>query len=483
MADNMTRAQQIGLGLQGFSAGLQGRGNQFNQQLQTMNQIAQQEEERRIQQEAQMQAQRQQAWAQDIGIMNQFYQEGDFGNIAELGVSRLQELQNFPGADPTDTQEVTQLAMMASNGDEEAGKILGEILGTQQTIFRGRGLLETPSAASPETDLGKIQADFNAGLINESEYTSLKSTALAGDPAESATPRTDLGKITADLNAGLINNSQAEILRSAAVLEAPERLADQRERKIVQYMEFFDKSREEAIRAVDSVIMPDDKGNIVRYDPISGTSEILSQVGVEAPTDLSLPDAAEVEDLAFDPAKGTGFGASFLGLWNSTLGQVPFLPIAEGPEEAAQELRVIERDAIRALASSSRPPVIEQQRIMSIIPDAMNWFENPEVAQGKMTNFINLMMNQYVDDMRFSSDLTNPKAIREESRARSNNIESIVRRVLTPEAAQVMFDSLSRVEQSVNDISGMSMEELQGLDMGSLSDEQLDIYIQRMSEN
>ncbi len=191
-------------------------------------------------------------------------------------------------------------------------------------------------------------------------------------------------------------------------------------------------------------------------------------------------DPAEIEDLSIDVAAGTGAWASMLALYNKTAGQLPFLPIAKGPEQAAAQLRVLERDAIRALASSGRPPVIEQQRIMAVIPGALEWFENPEVAQLQTTNFVDLMMQQYSDDLRFSSDPSNPEDVRNSSRERANNIESIIRRVLVPDAANAMFNTTNRMVGSGSRIQEMSSEELMSIDLSDLSDDELDIYEERV---
>lgn len=259
-----------------------------------------------------------------------------------------------------------------------------------------------------------------------------------------------------------------------------------RERRIQSYMELYEMSEAEATKAIDTTVRLDDKGNLIKWDPVSQTGSYVEvDSGREVPLTAFPADAAlatEVSDLAFDPAEGTGFAAAAIGAWNSTFGQVPFLPIGEDTEMAAQNLRVLERDAIRALGSSGRPPVVEQDRISRIIPKAMSWGENPQVAQFKMTNFVDLMMSQYVDDIRFSQDRTNPKSVREESAGRARRIESIVRRVLIPEAADAMFRSLEKIEAGRGEINSMSDQDLLGVDINNLDDAQLEAYKARLQE-
>ena len=194
-----------------------------------------------------------------------------------------------------------------------------------------------------------------------------------------------------------------------------------------------------------------------------------------------MPDSRVAqEDLAFDPGKGTGFASSFLGLWNSTVGQIPFVPISSERAQAAQQLRILERDAINALASSSRPAVVEQERIIQAIPQAMEWSENPEDARIKMTSFVDLMTQQYVDDLRYSSNLRNPRTLREESARRASEVERTLGRVLRPEVAESMLRSIKSVEQSSAAINEMGNQELLSVDPATLDDAALDAYIERI---
>ena len=266
--------------------------------------------------------------------------------------------------------------------------------------------------------------------------------------------------------------------------EGSEGFADQRARMIEEYQRLFGLSVEEATRRVDLEIKQDpNTGNLIAYDRIGGEASLIDVDTGDAPEPITKPPGVGIEDLAFDPGSGTGFGASFLGLWNKTAGQIPFIGpslTALEPEESAQNLRLLERDAIRALASSGRPPVVEQERISALIPKAMAWTENPEVARFQMTNFVDLMMNQYIDDIRFSENMSNPKAVRDESKERANNIQSIVGRVLTPEAASQMFETLGSVEGQMSKMRDMPMEELRALDITTLNDAELDAYIERL---
>lgn len=329
----------------------------------------------------------------------------------------------------------------------------------------------------PDQALKTVEMMY-AGAVGPEDYRAYQD-AIATDTGEATTAMQTL-QARAEASGMTAGTSEyQEFMRYGGAPPAGGE-ADQRARKIKEYQELFSLSVEDATKAVDARAMMDEKGNLITYDPITGTGKLVDvDTGEEQPV-IQAPSGTALEDLAFDPGAGTGFGASLIGLWNSTVGQIPFMPVGETAEEAAQNLRVLERDAISALASSGRPPVVEQQRIMAIVPQGMDWFQNPEVAQFKMTNFVDLMMNQYVDDMRYSQDRTNPKSVRETSAERGNRIESIVRRVLTPEAAEAMFSSLNRVETEIGEIRTMTMDDLLSLDTAQLTDSQLDIFIERM---
>jgi hypothetical protein len=254
-----------------------------------------------------------------------------------------------------------------------------------------------------------------------------------------------------------------------------------REAEIQDIMSTFGVDRAEAIRTMTERTITDPiSGNLMRYNPITQQGSVVE---MDIPSDtvqLGTPMRAEFEDLAFDPGKGTGFASSFIGLYNSTLGQIPILPISNSRSDAAQNLRILERDAINALATSSRPAVVEQERIISALPQAMDWFENPREAQSKTLSFIDLMTQQYVDDRRYASNARNPRTLREESSRRAGEVERIIGRVLTPDAATQMFESINKIERSIESVMNVPDSELFTIDPMTLNDAALDAYVERL---
>lgn len=158
--------QNISQGLQAFGAGIQGNLPQF-QQGQILQQEQQQAQEDR---QRQLLEQRTQAGFQDAAVGLQFAETGDYDALISLGINRAQNLKNFPDADLSDTQTVTQLAIAARNGDEEAASLLiGELKGFVRD-GQTRGYLEKPEEKTPYTDMGKAAADLRAGFITKEQY-------------------------------------------------------------------------------------------------------------------------------------------------------------------------------------------------------------------------------------------------------------------------------------------------------------------------
>lgn len=179
MADGMTRAQQIGLSLQGLGAGMQGQLPQF-QQAQAAQQMAdqraqglalQQEEMRMRQQEAarkakmeEMEARRRAFYTDSLAELNMLERE-DFDGIVDLSMERLNYLKMFGDADPSDTQQVAQLAMIAGSdgeGSEEAKGMLKDLLGSRVEAGRDLGILGEPKESYEVlSDQEKAQLGLN----------------------------------------------------------------------------------------------------------------------------------------------------------------------------------------------------------------------------------------------------------------------------------------------------------------------------------
>jgi hypothetical protein len=346
------------------------------------------------------------------------------------------------------------------------------------------GLLPVP--AQPEmikagdlSDQGQAVMRMPDGSVVARDVAGFRSPA---PETVRTTPYTDIAKLNADLRSGAISQQDYDTERARMSQPTAEQRPTAREAEIQDIMATFPgTTRQDAVRAITERTITDPiSGNLMRYNPITQTGSIVE---MDIPSDtvqLGTPMRAEFEDLAFDPGKGTGFASSFIGLYNSTLGQIPILPISSSRSDAAQNLRILERDAINALATSSRPAVVEQERIIQALPQAMDWFENPREAQSKTLSFIDLMTQQYVDDRRYASNARNPRTLREESSRRAGEVERIIGRVLTPDAAEQMFASINKIERSIESVMQVPDSELFTIDPMTLDDAALDAYVERL---
>lgn len=464
----MADLSQIGNALQGFSAGVQGQLPQFiqGQQNQRTLQLA---ERKQAQVDA---AERQKTMYTDAMAGLNLIKAGNLDGFLSLGAQRLQLLgqlaQDDPTIDPSDTQRMMQLGVAAKNGSPEALKLLQDELASVVEVGTAIGVLK-----APERDKGVV-----VGGELRNPYTGERIGAEAATQTPESFRALELRANAAGLTPG---TEEYQSFMAQGGRQAAEPSLREREARIQEYMSNFGLSRQDAISRLDAQYMTDPvTGNLIAVDRATGGASIPSVATGDRPAAIPAPPPVDASALSFDPGKGTGAGASFIGLWNSTVGQIPFAPTFMGPETAAQQLTILERDAIKALASSDRPAVVEQNRILGAIPKAMDWTENPNVARSKMTSFIDLMTNQYVDDLRYAKDLSQPKNLRETSATRARAIEGIMNRVLTPEAATAMMDSIKGVEADLNEINSLPFDKLQTIQLENLSDAALDAYIQRI---
>jgi hypothetical protein len=449
--------KNIGNMLAGYSAGSTGQLPAFVQNQQRQ-QMMDQEQQQRQQISAE---ERMNTYFTDAAIGLDLINQGNIDGFLQLGAQRLQLLQNFPDADPSDTQILMQLGAAAKNGSREALEHLKGELQTAVTIGKGRGVIQE---VKPESfTLSPGQQRFSGSEL-------VAQVPAAAGTGFSLSP----GQTRFDASGNPVAN----------LPDRPESAPNMREReaRIQEYMGNFGVDRPTAISRLDAQYMTDPvTGNLIAVDRTTGGATIPRVDTGAAPAQIPAPPPISIDQLSFDPGTGTGLGASLLGVWNSTAGQLPFLPTFMGPETAAQQLTILERDAIKALASSSRPPVVEQNRILAAVPKAMEFGENPNVARSKMVSFVDLMTNQYVDDLRYSKDLSQPKTLREESGRRAREIEGIFGRVLTPDASRMLRDSIAESEQAVGRINELPFDRILEIDPRNLSDFEFDIYQQRLN--
>ena len=136
-------AINIGDMLGGIGAAFGGTAQQYAQG------IRQREQQMTQRKREELQA-RQIAMYQDAGAANQLLQQRDFDGIINLANDRLEILQTFDDADPSDTMRILENAMAAKAGDPIALRNLATELTGAASAGRAMGILQAPEVSQPE---------------------------------------------------------------------------------------------------------------------------------------------------------------------------------------------------------------------------------------------------------------------------------------------------------------------------------------------
>jgi hypothetical protein len=138
----MNELQKAGLALQGLSAGLGGRGPEFQESLarQNADQQALQGERQQAFTTADLDRIKTQFTDSQAGL--RFAKEGRFDLVVQLGKSRLESAKNFPGVDFSDTEKFVAQAMAAANGDQNAASGLIGVFENNVKIGKSIGALD-----------------------------------------------------------------------------------------------------------------------------------------------------------------------------------------------------------------------------------------------------------------------------------------------------------------------------------------------------
>lgn len=365
--------------------------------------------------------------------------------------------QDILGSDPKDTQ-----AQMLFDIGQAALGYAGNVGPDGQPL---RGSAAARLAGATRELPGRI-GQRAAGMSKEAQ--ALKMAALQAAEAQRSAAQERNVKLA---------ERQADIYGDIAT-QKPAKLSAYEE-KIQDLMNTMEMTRPEAVEMVNtSTFIEPNSGNTIRYNPITQTAEVIDVKFPPPPAPPTTPPEVSPEDLSFDVATGTGAFAAMRNIYSSTLGQLPFLPAALGTEEAAQRLRLLERDAIKALATSNRPALVEQKRILAALPSPLDFLQNPEVAQESLANFVDLMGQNYVDDLKYSRDISNPKKERETSEARARATERTLKSLLRQDFSDLYFDTINNVAKAdAGDFGDMTMQELTGVNVAELQGDALSAYI------
>ena len=200
--------------LMGLAAAVGGTGPQFIQGLEQRDRQATE------QKRAELQA-RQQAMYQDAATGLQLLSQGDLDGLIALGEDRLQLLQTYPDADPSDTQRIIQNARFAKQGDPVALRNLATELTQATTRGISMGLVQMPEAQKPVV-VGKGETLVNP-MTGEQIFQGVAETSdqrTAADQygvlryidnGEAVYPNVEAPEISPEERTSALNNSRSNI--------------------------------------------------------------------------------------------------------------------------------------------------------------------------------------------------------------------------------------------------------------------------------
>ncbi|MFZ8929340.1 MAG: hypothetical protein ACO2YY_09140 [Pseudohongiellaceae bacterium] len=427
------------------------------------------------------------------GGMVQHFQEG---SSAE-GVSPADDYYQFPA-------EVVARAMqlMGQEREDLPNAIqIAEQLSPEYQAFLG----QSPEQAKAQLLMSLGQAAFNYGANVDAQGNPLRGSAAARLAGALAPVPSMIGKTAADLQ------KQEQAARALALQSGQSQVAAAQERNKLLMQEQSDLARdilkeqykttkpsaiEQRIQllmsqgltrdaavqeALSTSLIDPTTGNVMTRNPVTGVSEVADMVFPEPPATGEVPEEGfglTTQALRFDPGKGTGFATAVISTYNSLLGQVPFLPIALDRAEAVNSLANIQSDIIRAYSSSSRPPVVEQERLLAMVPSPNDMFKAPREANAQLLQLVDGLGEVYLDAKKYSEDPSVSKALKGEAEEQVRLIERAMRKIVRKDVIDPILNGLDGIGQRTYEFGAMSLQELADIDPQTLSGADRAIYAQ-----
>lgn len=214
-----------------------------------------------------------------------------------------------------------------------------------------------------------------------------------------------------------------------------------RDQKIADNMRLYGLSEEDATAVAD--------GNMkVQTDPLSGQPSLVNvATGVSRPIQETVPDMPPApasvvepeitvpnvpEETVFDIlGSGVGLQAVTKEALSTTVGQVFEGATFEETTRARTKIKALSEKLIFALSQSDRPPVIEQTRLMELLPST-GVFESESHARTSLTELHGGLSRQLIDDLAVVNDGSMSKKIRVESQMRAQAIKNMLRELGSP---------------------------------------------------
>jgi len=397
--------------------------------------------------------------ARAMQIMNQ--EREDLPNAIEVAKQLSPEYQAFLGTSP----EQAKAQLLMSLG--QAAFNYGANVDAQGRPLRGSGVARLAGALAPvPAMIGKTASD-----IQKQEQAARALALQSGQAQVSAAQErnTQLMQEQSDL--------ARDILKEQYKTTKPSSM-EQR----IQLLMSQGLTRDEAVQeALSTSLIDPTTGNVMTRNPVTGVSEVAEMRFPEPPATGEVPQEGfglTTQDLRFDPGKGTGFATAVINTYNSVLGQVPFLPINLDRAEAVNSLANIQSDIIRAYSSSSRPPVVEQERLLAMVPSPNDMLKAPREANAQLLQLVDGLGEVYLDARKYSENPSVSKTLRSEAEEQVRLIERAMRKIVRKDVVDPIIDGLNGIGQKTYEFDAMSIEELANINPSTLSGADRAIYAQ-----
>lgn len=421
--------QNIGLALQGLGSGLSGQLPQFLQaqnQRVGLEQQAQQLQMQQIEQQQKMAIERQKTMFTDAFAASQLLDTGNLDGVVQLGINRLQMLkqlsQQDPSIDPSDTQRVTQLAIAARNGDEEALELLkGELSNTVQ-VGQAIGVLQAPEVST------KVVGGF---LVNDKTGEIVFDSTKGQQNLQRVSPGESLYDPATNQ---VVFQAPARETRDTARESRVENISSQLQAQMGMTPE---QAMVEAANIADGNIKyePLESGQVRRIDMVRGT---VSEVPIQ-PSGQAIPEPQrgrtlyELATLSTGPVSGARAALATVGITNDP--QVI---------EARTELRNSMQELSKALVVNDRFPVAEVERVRKDVDLDPGIIDNPNAMQARMRGLESYLSRRQAQAERDANDPSLPQTVRDGQASNASAIRNF--RAVMGVPATITADFLGSAE-------------------------------------
>jgi hypothetical protein len=251
-----------------------------------------------------------------------------------------------------------------------------------------------------------------------------------------------------------------------------------RERKIEDYMNSFGSTRQQAIQAIEGKTVLDPvTGDLTQFNLKSNAWEKVDvngandqEVSTEVPKPLPGNTVWELSELGTGPISALKAGiARTPGV--SQFAEAMGLNTADAVEARAQ-IKNVMSEAIRGLAVNNKFPVGEIRRIQEEIDLDPKAFDSVPSYRARLKAQDTYLETRQAQANRDASDRTLPTRVRADQRANAATIANL--------RAYLGVPGTERGTQGEEYIMEMSQEDLENVDIGELTDEALNAYIERM---